>query len=284
MNLIVLGAGGQMGTAFARAAHERGLRGILFTHAECDVCDVAALARALGAAQPGDVVVNAAARLGTLEAERRPQPQFDVNVLAAINAAFLAQHRDAVIVHLSTDYVFDGMKAGPYVESDRPDPVNMYGALKLASEVLVRQANPKHFIIRISSVFGRGGSKSNPNFVDRILAQAADAPALAIDQTLVMSPTYALDAAHLALKLIDAQAPYGTYHGANAGACSWFEFAQTICDLSASPCRVLPRAGGDAVRRPANSSLDSERLSALGVNPRPWRDGLAAYLAERGAS
>ncbi len=283
MTLFVLGAGGQMGTAFSRATQKREVRAAFFAHADCDVRDEASLERALAQAQPGDVVVNAAARLGTLEAEREPRVQLDTNVGGAMNAALVARHRGAAIVHLSSDYVFDGAKNVPYVESDSPNPINMYGSLKLASEVLVRHTNPKHFIIRIASVFGHAVSTTRPNFVDRILSQAKAASTLEVDSVLDMSPTYALDAANVVLDLMDKNASYGIYHGTNAGSCSWYEFAQAIVAAAGVACRIEQREGVDAVRRPANSSLRSEHLPTLGIVTRPWRDALIAYLAEKEA-
>ncbi len=284
MTVFVLGAGGQMGTAFAWAAEARGFRCVRFERTDCDVRDEASLETALQDVSKDDVVVNAAARLSTSEAEERPSEQLETNVRGAMQAALAAHRRGGVIVHLSTDYVFDGAKNMPYVESDAPNPINMYGALKLASELLVRRANPKHIVVRISSVFGHASGSTKRNFVDRMLAAAASTRQVEVDEILVMSPTYALHAANLTLDLIAKDAPYGVYHGANAGACSWFEFTQAIFEEAGVAAQVVPRDGSDTVPRPANSSLKSERLPSLGISVRPWREGLAAYLAETKSS
>jgi dTDP-4-dehydrorhamnose reductase len=230
------------------------------------------------------VVINAAAQLGTKKAEDAPRVQAETNVIGALQAALVAHKHGAAFVHLSTDYVFDGAKGSPYVESDSPNPLNMYGALKLTSETLVSGANPRAYITRISSVFGRSlSSTKGLNFVDAMLAAAKTEREVKVVDSLIMSPTYALDAANVVLDLIDKGAPYGIYHAANAGACSWFEFAQAIFELAGVDCPVVPRPrAADDVPRPSNSSLKSEKLSALGITVRPWRDGLAAYLAERG--
>jgi dTDP-4-dehydrorhamnose reductase len=284
MTLFVLGAGGQMGSAFEQAGATRGLRVTLFRHEDCDVRYEASLSAALAAVQSGDVVINAAAQLGTQRAEEVPHSQVETNVIGAMQAAFVARRYGAALVHLSTDYVFDGAKNAPYAESDTPNPLNMYGALKLASEVLVKCANPRTYIIRLSSLFGRSlSSTKGPNFVDAMLATARTAKEVKVDDALIMSPTYSLDAANVVLDIIDKGAPYGIYHAANAGACSWLEFTQAIFELACVDCRVVVRErAADDVPRPSNSSLQSEKLSALGITVRPWRDGLAAYLAERG--
>jgi dTDP-4-dehydrorhamnose reductase len=283
MTLFVLGAGGQMGSAFELAAAARGLHVALFRHEDCDVRDEGSLSAALAGAQNSDVVINAAAQLGTKNAEDAPRAQAETNAIGAMQAAFVARKYGAAIVHLSTDYVFDGTKSSPYVESDTPNPLNMYGALKLTSEVLVRGANPRAYVTRISSLFGRSRSSTKgPNFVDAMLATAKTSKEVKVDAALIMSPTYALDAANVVLDLIDKRAPYGVYHCANAGACSWLEFAQAIFELAGLNCRTVPRdRTPDNVPRPSNSSLKSEKLSALGIRVRPWRGGLAAYLAER---
>lgn len=280
MKFFIVGAQGQMGCALGQAAAQRGIEARLFSHAQCDVRNEEDLSAALADAQRDDVLFNAAAQLGTRQAEMDPVPQLKTNVRGAMLAARAARTRGAAIVHFSTDYVFDGSKNEPYTESDRPNPINMYGTLKLASELLVHRANPAHYIVRTSSVFGASThSSKGPNFVQSMLEQARTAQSIEVDEVLVMSPTYALDAANATIDLITHDASYGTYHAANAGACSWYEFAQAIFELSGITCRVVARDGpGDGVPRPANSSLASEKLSAVGIHLRPWRDALAAYL------
>ncbi len=280
MKLYILGAEGQMGCALAQATAERGLDAKLYGREDCNVRSEQSVRAALVDAHAGDIVFNAAARLGTQQAETDPLPQLKTNVRGALMAARIARDLGAAIVHFSTDYVFDGSKNGPYVESDRPNPINMYGALKLASELLVRRANPAHYVVRVASVFGRAKHSSKGlNFVEKMLDLARTQSTVAVDEVLVMSPTYALDAANATLDLITKDASYNTYHAANSGSCSWYEFTQAIFELSGIKCQVVPREGsGDSVQRPANSSLATQKLSGLGIHMRPWRDALAAYL------
>lgn len=286
MRVVLFGAHGQLGVAIAAAARKRGLQVQALGHADCDVCDERAVEAAVRGAGSGDAVVNAAAKLGTGEAQTQPREQFETNVRGALLVALHAQRRGAAIVHFSTDYVFDGAKKSAYLESDAPNPLNMYGALKLASEVLVREANAEHYVLRIASVFGRAQSTTKgPNFVDRMLQAAARPDEIAVDDRIVMSPTYARDAADVALELVHRRAPAGIYHAANAGACTWLDFTNAIFELAGIERRAVPRKGNaDPIPRPQNSALASERLADLGLTMRDWRAALAAYLAERGAT
>lgn len=283
MKVFVLGAQGQMGSAAVASAQAKGLSVTALGHRDADVTDEASLHQALLPAQPGDVIINAAALLGTREAETDPLAQLEVNVHGAIRVALAARKRNAAIVHFSTDYVFDGAKEAAYVESDRPNPLNMYGSLKLASELLVRTAHPEHYILRVSSLFGGTNAKlKSRNFVERMLQAGSAAKTVEARADLIMSPTYSHDAADLALELVRLRASYGLYHGSNMGACSWLEFTQAIFDLSGLDSRAVPlNVQDDPVVRPRNSALRSEKLEALGMKTRPWREALAAYLMDR---
>ncbi|HXW76185.1 MAG TPA: NAD(P)-dependent oxidoreductase, partial [Candidatus Eremiobacteraceae bacterium] len=191
----------------------------------------------------------------------------------------------ASVVFISSDYVFDGAKKTPYVESDATGPINAYGVSKLAGEMLVRQTNPAHYVVRIASVFGvRGLRGSGGNFVQTMLEKAEQAKPIEVIDDVVMSPTYSADAAALLVGLLVARAPFGIYHLTNAGACSWCEFANAIFELAgvearAKPTKFVHEPG--KVRRPSNSALASEQLGRLGLRQRPWRDGLTDYLAAR---
>ncbi len=283
MRLVVLGAHGQIGSALAQVAGALGFDVRALGHDKCDVNDEESLRRAFQDLVPGDAVVNAAAKLGTGEAQTHPLEQFQTNVRGAMLVALHALRRSAAVVHFSTDYVFDGTKGSPYLESDVPNPVNMYGALKFASEILVREANPSYYVVRIASVFGTARSTSKgPNFVDRMLQAAGRPQEVAVDNSIVMSPTYAHDAAQLTLELLRIRAPAGIYHAANTGACSWLEFTNAIFEFSGINRRAVARdTAADPIPRPAYSALASERLARLGLSQRNWRDGLAAYLAEK---
>lgn len=284
MKCVVFGALGQVGMAANSAAQAAGWSVRAFSHADCDIRDEAAVARALAGLSAGDIVFNAAAKLGTDEPQTDPRPQFETNVRGAMFVAAAAAQRSATIVHFSTDYVFDGCKGSPYVESDAPNPINAYGALKYASEIVVRGSNRQHYVVRIASVFGvaRRSSKGL-NFVDRMLELGRAKASVDVDDTITMSPTFAPDAIDAIVGLVKRGAAPGTYHAANAGSCTWRQFAAAIFEIAGLAVEVQPRpAGVDTTPRPNNSALASEKLPALGIAVRPWREALGAYLAQRG--
>jgi dTDP-4-dehydrorhamnose reductase len=285
VKVAVIGANGQFGSDIIRAARERGVQVIALTHAECDVRDEASLDRALADVAAGDAVVNTAAAHKVDECEADPEMAVAVNARGAYHAAHVAAARGAAAVFVSTDYVFDGAKRTPYVESDQPAPLSVYGATKYAGEALVSSA-PRHYVIRVSSLFGVAGARGKGgNFVETMLARARAGEAPRVVDDLVMSPTSSADAAGLLLALLVREAPAGVYHCSNAGACSWREFADEIfaqCGLSLRAQPILAKDTGGRARRPAYSALASERLASLDLRARPWRDALADYLRVKG--
>jgi dTDP-4-dehydrorhamnose reductase len=286
MRIAVIGAFGQVGTDLIASAKSAGCDVLALGHADCDVTDRAAVSSALSGLQAGDAIVNAAAFHRTEECERRSDLALEVNAIGAQHVAAVARERGACVVFFSTDYVFDGSKQTPYVESDAPRPINAYGVSKLAGEMLVRETQRSHYVIRISSVFGLAGSQGKGgNFVQTMLRKAQAREPFDVVDDITMSPTYSADAADLLVKLLLMRAPFGTYHLANAGFCTWRAFANAIFELAGLDVRAgarhSPESPGE-IRRPRNSALASERLHDLKLASRPWRDALAAYLAAKG--
>jgi dTDP-4-dehydrorhamnose reductase len=287
MRLALIGPRGQVGTDVAKAASAAGLEVVPLAHAECDVTDRSSLERAFAALTEGDIVVNTAAFHRTDDCEDRPDLAFGVNGMGAHNVAAAANERGAAVAFYSSDYVFGNIHAGrPYVESDSVAPVNIYGASKVAGETLVRLGNPNAYILRIASVFGTAGSAGKGgNFVETMLAKAGRGERIEVVDNIVMSPTYAADAAALTVALVIRRAPAGIYHLANSGACSWREFADEIFATAGLATRALPVAtvpGASRVRRPAYSVLASEKLEQFGLAARPWQAGLREYLVQKG--
>jgi len=285
MRVAVIGANGQIGSDLVEAVKRAGCGVLELTHADVEVTDRGSVDRALADLKPGDAVVNTAAFHRTEDCETDPRRAFEVNVIGAHAVSAAARARDAVVVQLSTDFVFDGSKQAPYVESDAAAPINVYGVTKLGGEVAVREANPAHYIARLSSVFGVAGSSGKGgNFVETMLAKGRAGRPFDVVDDLTMSPTYAADAAELIVALLVRKAPFGNYHLSNAGACTWRDFADAI--LTAGGYALHPRGISSAAqhtraRRPKNSALTSERLAALGLSVRPWREALDAYLAAK---
>jgi dTDP-4-dehydrorhamnose reductase len=192
-------------------------------------------------------------------------------------------------MHISTDYVFDGAKRAPYVETDAPNPLSAYGASKLAGELLIRAAWPKHYIVRTCGLYGRAGaSGKGGNFVNTMLRLAREGKPIRVVGDQICTPTATADlAAQLAL-LIETRA-WGTYHATSAGGCAWSAFAAEIFRLAAARGLIAAAPAVTAIssaefgapaRRPPYSVLENRALADLGLDRmRPWQDALAGYIA-----
>ena len=285
MKLAIIGANGQLGSDIVLAARARGIESLALTHSDCDVRDAPSLARALTLLGAGDVAINTAALHKTDEVEARASDAVGINTLGAFNVARAAGNRGARCVYVSTDYVFDGTKRTPYVESDSPNPLNVYGATKAAGEALVGWFEGS-MIVRVSALFGIAGSSGKGgNFVETMIERTRGGEAPRVVDDIVTSPTSTADAAALLLELLGRRASPGIYHIANDGSCSWREFADEIFSLCGLAVRAQPIHSRDypaAARRPAYSALASERLGALDLRMRPWREALADYVRVKG--
>jgi dTDP-4-dehydrorhamnose reductase len=249
-----------------------------YGRAELDVTSPEALARKFDLERP-DVVINCAAWTDVDGAEEAEEAAFAVNGKGAGNVAAAANEIEARVLHVSTDYVFDGAKGAPYVESDQPAPQSAYGRTKLAGEEAVAAANKRHFIVRSAGLFGLGGR----NFVDTMLRLAETQNEVVVVRDQVTSPTYTWHLAYGIVRLIEG-IEYGVHHMAAAGQCSWYEFAREVFEQAEVECRVLSATTemlGRPAPRPPFSALVSQREHAIRLPP--WQDGLAGYLAQRQA-
>jgi dTDP-4-dehydrorhamnose reductase len=278
MKVLVTGAGGMLGRDLVLAADNAGHEVVGFGHTELDVTDAAAVGDKLEQERPA-VVVNCAAWTDVDGAEEAEEAVLAVNRTGAGNVAAAAAAVGAGVVYPSSDYVFDGAKGSPYVETDQPAPLSAYGRSKLAGEEATQAANKRHFVIRSAWLFGTGG----PNFVETMLRLAADHGEVLVVRDQVGSPTYTWHLAHGITRLIEGL-EFGIHHMAGAGACSWYEFAREIFEQAKIECRVLSATTemlGRPAPRPAYSALASQHDHAIELPP--WQDGLAGYLAERSA-
>jgi dTDP-4-dehydrorhamnose reductase len=280
VRILVTGAGGMLGQDVLAAARARGIDAAGVARAECDVTDAEEVRAAVADARP-DAVVNCAAWTDVDGAEAHEPEAARVNADGAGHVAAAAAQAGAVVVHVSTDYVFDGRASRPYVEGDATEPLSAYGRTKLAGERAVATAGERHHIVRSSWLFGVGG----PNFVATMLRLGAERDEVTVVDDQVGSPTFT---GHLAAALLDLAGRddgFGVHHGAAAGSCSWWEFAREIFARSGLECEVRPgstAALGRPAPRPAFSVLGSARPDPL-VLP-DWRAGLDAYLAARAAA
>ena len=278
MKILVAGAGGMLGRDVVQAAANAGHDVVGFGHNALDVTDAAAVTAKLEQERP-DVVIHCAAWTDVDGAEGAEEAAMAVNGAGAGNVAAAAAAVGASVVYVSSDYVFDGAKGAPYVETDQPAPLSAYGRTKLAGEEATAAANKRHFIVRSSWLFGIGGG----NFVETMLRLAADHGEVLVVRDQVGSPTYTWHLAHGIVRLIEG-VEFGIHHMAAAGACSWYEFAREIFDQAKVECRVLSATTemlGRPAPRPAYSALVSQREHVIELPS--WQDGLAGYLAQRSA-
>jgi dTDP-4-dehydrorhamnose reductase len=273
--LLITGAAGQLGQALVLAAGREGWEAAATDAHDLDITDARLVWSELSRRRP-EVVINAAAATRVDDLESDPDGALRVNALGPRNLAVACRRLGIKLIHLSTDYVFDGAKSGPYVEWDRTAPLSVYGRSKLLGEEWVRQQCPDHFIVRTAWLYGLPG----PNFVTAILARGRQ---LGPDGELKVvcdqrgTPTSALALAPQLLALAATEA-FGTYHATCQGETTWHAFAGLILAAAGITVRVTPCTTAEFPRpapRPANSVLENRLLQVTGLDLMPsWQ---AAY-------
>jgi dTDP-4-dehydrorhamnose reductase len=280
LRVFVAGSEGQLGSALVHLLKDRvawsGGRRVL------DVRDAEAVAAAVRAARP-DVVVNATAYNKVDAAETETVEALAVNAGGARHLARAAREAGALMVHVSTDYVFDGTKGAPYEEDDAPHPLSAYGVSKLAGEMMVAASGAPFLIVRTSAVFASGSSRAKGgSFVERILSRARAGEPLRVVDDQVLSPTYAPDLAAAIVALVEAEAR-GVFHVTGSGATSWHGFAVAALRLAGLDARVQAVKARDyaaPAARPVYSVLSNRRYLSLGLPAlRDWQAGLDDLLA-----
>ena len=285
MKIAVIGANGQLGSDLVAAFSEHGDAVSGLTHADIEISDLPSVTHALESMRP-QVIVNTAAMHHVENCEREPEKAFAVNALGPRNLALAARDLDAVLLHVSTDYVFDGSKGSPYLEEDSPRPLNAYGITKLAGEHFVRATTAKHFVVRTSGLYGKSPcrAKGGLNFIELMLKLAKERGEVRVVDSEVVSPTSTAELAEQLVRLSHSDC-YGLYHATAEGSCSWYEFAREIFAITDTPVR-LKVAGPDEfpakVPRPKYSVLENGALKSRGLNAfKPWQDALHKYLGNR---
>lgn len=276
MKVLVTGSGGQLGLELAGLLPTRGHDVVALSRQELDIADAGMVDGAVVGHAP-DVVVNAAAFTNVDRCETETGAAYAVNALGPRNLARACQKSGASLVHVSTNYVFDGGQERPYEPFDAACPISAYGRTKLAGEEYVMRLTNRWSVVRTAGVYGRGH-----NFVRTMLRVARERDTLKVKDDEFVSPTYARDLAEGIAGIIEEEG-YGLYHLTNAGCCSWYEFTREIFDLSGVETEIVPIPGSEyplPAARPANGVLSDLGSPVL----RPWQDALADYLEREAAT
>ncbi|MDQ0901572.1 MULTISPECIES: dTDP-4-dehydrorhamnose reductase [unclassified Paenibacillus] len=275
MKILITGAVGQLGStlvSFLTAAHEV----VPLSRAELDITIPNKVKETILIHRP-DVIIHTAAYTDVDLSEKHADTAFQINAFGTRNIAEAAELVGAKLVHISSDYVFDGMKKEPYIESDCPSPINIYGSTKLLGEKFVELYCSKHFIVRTAWLYGMG----QRSFVNTICKLARSQNEISVVTDCYGSPTYVVDLAAFITELLSKES-YGIYHVVNEGVCSRFELAQAIVqEMGFDHVQVLPILSHQfeqSALRPANSALDCAAIRMNGLTPlRDWRSALQAF-------
>lgn len=280
MIIAIIGSNGQLGSDLVMTASDKD-QVIHLDHDDIEIADIDRVRRTLADIHP-DVVINAAAYHNVPLCEKEPIRSFEVNGLGPLNLARVSNDLGYVLVHYSTDYVFDGLKQSPYNEDDRENPLNVYAITKLAGEHFVKNYCGKYFIIRISGIYGKVPCRAKGgNFITTMMKYANEKPVVKVVDDEVLTPTPTEEIAINTHSLIRTGA-YGLYHMSSEGECSWYEFARVIFDTLNLKTPLVPCSVRDfpsPVRRPHYSVLENQNLKKINLNQMGyWKDSLIAFL------
>lgn len=270
-NILITGANGMFGQDAVMLFKDFGYEVIAATKSDLDVTNLASLQK-IFSRQKIDLVIHAAAYTRVDEAENNRDLAFLINAEGAKNVALATKEKSIPLVYISTDYVFDGEKGSAYLTSDNPNPVNIYGASKLAGEENVRRINPQHYIVRTSWLYGRHGK----NFVDTMIQISHRQKVIKVVSDQFGCPTWTYDLALGIKKLIEEKKSFGIYQVCGNGITSWYEFAKKIFEFCGVKIEVIPVSTTDFPRpakRPKFSAMNNDGLC------RNWEEALEEYCA-----
>src|SRR5437016_13803255 len=283
MKIIIVGSGGRLGAALTREDREK-FDVVGFNHSQLDLANVGEIHHNIDELE-FNVLINAAAFTNVDLAESQPERAFAINAEAPKHLAEICSEKKAKLIHFSTDYVFDGGKRKPYLETDVAKPISVYGESKRAGEENVLALQDRHLVVRVSWVFG----PDRPSFVDAMIKRAREEEKIDAVADKFSTPTYTRDIAVMLSRFFDVDVAGGILHFANSGQCSWQEYAQHALDCCHASGVRLKAKTVDALkladmknwiaRRPVYSVLSTAKYAKLaGVTPRPWRDAVADYI------
>lgn len=285
MKVALIGADGQLGSDLLTQLRSIELYPLYYP--QFDVKNAAGANSALLDIHP-DLVINTSAYHRVDECEDNPAEAFYMNAIAVRDLSLTCQQLDSCLVHISTDYVFDGEKKSPYVETDNPNPLSVYGASKLAGEYFVRNICTKYFLIRTCGLYGKAGCwGKGTNFIDSIIAMAKKGEPFRVVDDQTVTPTSTEELSLIISKLIKTD-NFGIFHLTNNGECTWFEFAQEILRMTGYKTKIIPVSSKDygaKAIRPRYSVLKNQRAAHIGLDSFSyWTTALKNYLIKKGYS
>jgi dTDP-4-dehydrorhamnose reductase len=275
MKILVTGAKGQLGLDLAQTLPEKGHEAVTLSRKELDIADSKLVNNIVDKHAP-DLVINAAAYTNVDGCETDLETAYAVNAEGPRNLAQCCERRGLDLLHVSTNYVFDGASSRPYEPFDTPNPVSAYGRTKLAGEEHVMRLSTRWYVVRTAGVYGQGH-----NFVRTMLRVAKERDVLKVKEDEHIAPTYSRDLAESIAKIIEAGS-YGLYHSTNSGSCSWYEFAREIFDIAGTDVEVVPVPGSE-YPLPAARPINGVLANLGGPELRHWREALADYLEREGS-
>lgn len=283
MKILLIGKNGQLGQALNSVLLEKKHTVASYSHSELDVENKRDLSKTVNFFKP-NVVINASAYHLLSACEENPARAFAINAVAVKNLAEICKKRETILVHYSTDYVFDGISGKPYVEEDAPGPLQVYGISKYAGEIFALQYNPNSIVIRTCGVYGgkKGSREKSGNFILTILDQIKNKKILEVSSEQIVSPTYANHLAKATVLLLSKKPNRGIYHLVNEGHCSWAAFAEEIVRVGKGKAKIIPvdRSGvSGGARRPLFSALSNTKAKKMGVVLPSWKSGLLDYIS-----
>ncbi len=285
MKVAVIGANGQLGRDVCEIFKHENNTVIELLHNDIEISNIDSVSKTLTYIKP-DIIVNTAAMHNVEKCEADPVQSFFINAIGAKNLAIISQSIDAVLIHISTDYVFNGSKQNPYTENDSPSPINTYGNSKLAGEYYIQAIAKKYFILRTSGLYGKYPcrAKNAPNFVELMIKLSKEKDKVKVVDDEILTPTSTLELSKQILVLSKTEY-YGLYHATAEGSCSWYEFANEIFSIIDADIILEKASESDfphKVPRPKYSVLENFHLKQHNLNIfNNWKDSLRHYLEDR---
>ena len=277
MKIIVIGATGMLGQDVVSAFEKSGHTCVSFHSRTIDIRDARSVDKALAAYTQSDFLINCAAYTKVDDCETEQALAHSVNAKGPKHLALWCKVHSIPIVHFSTDYVFDGKKETPYVESDTCAPISVYGDSKWQGELSIKKHVDQHLIFRVQWLYGKHGS----HFIDTLRGLLKDRESLSMVSDQHGSPTWTLDIANTLVSIIEAPPEWGTYHLRAQGATTWYDYACTLRDLFEETCKISPQKTEDYPRpakRPKNGTLNTGKSTACGFVLPHWRDSVNEYV------